>query len=81
MSGFRLGFGIRINKRNCGYWLFAMCFAGMFYLVWYLMIGAGWGLYYLCWTLYQMYSYLIKGIVLGYRKLYHRKREKALRQQ
>ena len=27
MSGFRLGFGIRINKRNCGYWLFAMCFA------------------------------------------------------
>ena len=31
MSGFRLGFGVRVNKRNAPLWCFAMLFAGMFY--------------------------------------------------
>lgn len=42
MSGFRLGFGVRVNKRNAPLWCFAMLFAGMFYLMWYMIIGAGW---------------------------------------
>ena len=33
MSGFRLGFGVRVNKRNAPLWCFAMLFAGMFYLI------------------------------------------------
>lgn len=36
MSGFRLGFGVRVNKRNAPLWCFAMLFAGMFYLMWYI---------------------------------------------
>lgn len=58
MSGFRLGFGIRVNKRNWWYWLVAMLFAGMFYLMWYMIIGAGWCLYYMCWAIYKIYYYL-----------------------
>ena len=30
MSGFRLGFGVRVNKRNAPLWCFAMLFAGMY---------------------------------------------------
>lgn len=41
MSGFRLGFGVRVNKRNAPLWCFAMLFAGMFYLMWYMIIGGG----------------------------------------
>lgn len=42
MSGFRLGFGVRVNKRNAPLWCFAMLFAGMFYLMWYrLSVRAG----------------------------------------
>lgn len=70
MSGFRLGFGIRVNKRNWWYWLVAMLFAGMFYLMWYMIIGAGWCLYYMCWAIYKIYYYMFKGIAFGCKKLY-----------
>ena len=50
MSGFRLGFGVRVNKRNAPLWCFAMLFAGMFYLMWYMIIGAGWCLYFFLWA-------------------------------
>lgn len=33
MAGFRLGFGIRVNKRNAPLWCGAMLVAGMFYLM------------------------------------------------
>lgn len=41
MAGFRLGFGIRVNKRNAPLWCGAMLVAGMFYLMWYMIIGSG----------------------------------------
>ena len=70
MSGFRLGFGIRVNKKNWWYWLLLMCFVGMFYLMWYTMIVVGWCLYYLCYALYKIYYLLFKGIAIGCKKLY-----------
>lgn len=65
MSGFRLGFGVRVNKRNAPLWCFAMLFAGMFYLMWYMIIGAGWCLYFFLWAFYKIYYYLFKGIAVG----------------
>lgn len=70
MSGFRLGFGVRVNKRNAPLWCFAMLFAGMFYLMWYMIIGAGWRLYFFLWAFYKIYYYLFKGIAVGCKKLY-----------
>lgn len=70
MSGFRLGFGVRVNKRNAPLWCFAMLFAGMFYLMWYMIIGAGWCLYFFLLAFYKIYYYLFKGIAVGCKKLY-----------
>ena len=65
MSGFRLGFGVRVNKRNAPLWCFAMLFAGMFYLMWYMIIGAGWCLYFFLWAFYKIYYYLFMGFAVG----------------
>ena len=70
MSGFRLGFGIRVNKRNAPLWLCAMFFAGMFYMCWYMIIGAGWCMYFMLLVIYKIYYYLFKGIAIGCKKLY-----------
>lgn len=77
MSGFRLGFGVRVNKRNAPLWCFAMLFAGMFYLMWYMIIGAGWCLYFFLWAFYKIYYYLFKGIAVGCKKLYQLIKGKA----
>lgn len=51
MSGFRLHFGMRVNKHNCWYILLAMCFYYMFYAGFYILlwsvIGIGWIYYFL----------------------------------
>ena len=70
MTGFRLGFGIRVNKRNATLWCGAMLVAGMFYLMWYMIIGAGWCLYFMLLAIYKIYYYLFKGIAIGCKKLY-----------
>lgn len=70
MAGFRLGFGIRVNKRNAPLWCGAMLAAGMFYLMWYMIIGAGWCLYFMLLAIYKIYYYLFKGIAIGCKKLY-----------
>lgn len=70
MTGFRLGFGLRVNKRNWWYWCIAMFFVGMFYLMWYMIIAAGYGLYFMCWAIYKIYYYMFKGIAVGCKKLY-----------
>lgn len=70
MSGFRLGFGIRVNKRNAPLWCCAMLFAAIFYCMWYMMIGAGWGLYFMLLAIYKIYYYLFKGTAIGCKKLF-----------
>lgn len=77
MSGFRLGFGMRVNKRNAPLWCAAMCFSAMFYLIWYMIIGAGYMLYFMCLALYKIYYYMFKGIAGGCKKLYHLIKGKA----
>lgn len=71
MSSFRLGFGVRVNKRNAPLWCCAMLFAGMFYLIWYMIIGAGWLLYFMLLAIYKIYYYLFKGIAVGCKKLFY----------
>lgn len=70
MSGFRLGFGIRVNKHNWWYWLLMMIIVGCFYLMWYMIIGCGWLLYGLFYGLYKIYYYLFKYAAIGCKKLY-----------
>lgn len=70
MSGFRIGFGLRVNKRNWWYFLFAMLFVGMFYLMWYMMIGAGWMLYFMLYGIYKIYYFMFKYTAIGCKKLY-----------
>ena len=47
-----------------------MLFAGMFYLMWYMIIGAGWCLYFFLLAFYKIYYYLFKGIAVVCKKLY-----------
>ena len=77
MSGFRLGFAMRVNKRNALLWCCAMLFAAMFYLMWYMIIGAGWCLYFMLWAIYKIYFYMFKGIAIGCKKLYQHITKKA----
>lgn len=79
MAGFRLGFGIRVNKRNAPLWCGAMLVAGMFYLMWYMIIGAGWCLYFMLLAIYKIYYYLFKGFATGCKKLYVSSKGKPLR--
>lgn len=78
MSGFRLGFGIRVNKRNAWVWCFAMFFSAMFYCMWYMIIGAGWCLYFMLLAIYKIYCCLFKGIVIGCKKLFEIFKQKSL---
>jgi hypothetical protein len=41
-----------------------------FFLMWYMIIGAGWCLYFFLWAFYKIYYYLFKGIAVGCKKLY-----------
>ena len=38
--------------------------------MWYMIIGAGWCLYFFLWAFYKIYYYLFKGIAVGCKKLY-----------
>ena len=57
MSGFRLGVGLRLTRRNCWYFLFVLVLVGCFYFCWYSVLACGWMLYgllyprhgFLCW--------------------------------
>lgn len=70
MSGFRLGIGVRVNKRNAALWCILMLFAALFYMMWYMIIGAGWLLYFMCYAIYKIYYFLFKGIAIGCKKLF-----------
>lgn len=70
MSGFRLGFGVRVNKRNAPLWLCAMFLSAMFYMMWYMIIGAGWLLYFMLYAIYKIYYFIFKYAAIGCKKLY-----------
>lgn len=70
MSGFRLGFGMRINKKNAVFVLFAMLFVWIFQLMWYMVVGAGWLLYFMLYGIYKIYYFMFKYCAIGIKKLY-----------
>lgn len=41
MSGFRLGVGLRLTRRNCWYFLFVLVLVGCFYFCWYSVLACG----------------------------------------
>lgn len=43
----------------------------------YMIIGAGCMLYFMCAAIYKIYYCMVKGTVLGYRKLHPRKKNKT----
>ena len=66
MSGFRLGVGLRLTRRNCWYFLFVLVLVGCFYFCWYSVLACGWMLYGLFYGLYLMFKYA----AIGTKKLY-----------
>lgn len=75
MAGFRLGLGICANKRNLWYMAFVIFFIAIFRLMWYMIIGAGYMLYFICAAIYKMYYFTIL-IVFACKKLHQRKSTK-----
>ena len=70
MGSFRLGFGMRMNKKNAIFVCFAMLFVWTFQLMWYMIVGAGWLLYAMLYALYKIYYFLFKYCAIGIKKLY-----------
>ena len=66
MSGFRLGVGLRLTRRNCWYFLFLLVLVGCFYFCWYSVLACGWMLYGLFYGCYLMFKYA----AIGTKKLY-----------
>ena len=58
MSGFRLGVGLRLTRRNCWYFLFVLVLVGCFYFCWYSVLACGWMLYGLFYGCYLMFKYI-----------------------
>ena len=76
MAGFRLGLGICANKRNLWYMALVIFFIEIFRLMRYMIIGAGYMLYFICAAIYKIYYYMVKVIVLACKKLHQRKKTK-----
>ncbi len=45
--------------------------------MWYMIIGAGYMLYFMCAAIYKIYYCMVNGTVLGYRKPHPRKMNKT----
>lgn len=61
-GGFRLGLGIRINKRNYIFALFIMMFVWLFKLMWYMLVLSFWMMYAVCYGLYWCIKKIVQAI-------------------
>jgi hypothetical protein len=61
MGGFRIGVGLRLTKKNAIYFLFVLFFVYMARFTWYLIVGIGWLIYYMCYGIYGLFSLPLKG--------------------
>lgn len=59
-GGFRLGLGIRMNKKNSIWVSLLVLFIVMFQLMWYMMILCGWLMYAMCYGIYWCIKKIIK---------------------
>jgi len=51
-GGFRLGVGMRVNKKNAIWMSFLVMFIAMFKAMWYMMVLCGWMVYAVCYGMY-----------------------------
>ena len=51
--GFKLGFGMRLNKRNALWMSFIVVFVLIFQLMWYMIVFCGWIFYAMCYGVYR----------------------------
>ena len=51
-GGFRLGIGMRLNKKNAIWMSLIILFVAMFQLMWYMLILCGWLIYAVCYAIY-----------------------------
>ena len=51
-GGFRLGVGMRLNKKNAIWMSLIVLFVAMFQLMWYMLILCGWMMYAVCYGIY-----------------------------
>ena len=51
-GGFRLGIGMRLNKKNAIWMSLIVLFVAMFQLMWYMLILCGWMMYAVCYGIY-----------------------------
>ena len=58
-GGFRVGFRMRLNKKNAIWFSLIIMFIGIFKLMWYMMILCGWMMYAICFGLYWCIKKLI----------------------
>ena len=48
MGGFGIMAGVRITKRNAMWMIWIACFLGMIWLMWKMLLGGLWGVYFMC---------------------------------
>ena len=51
-GGFRLGIGMRFNKKNAIWLSLIVMFIAMFQLMWYMLLLCGWIIYAICYGIY-----------------------------
>ena len=60
-GGFRLGIGMRLNKKNAIWLSLIIMFVAMFQLMWYMLLLCGWMIYAVCYGIY----WCIKKIIVA----------------
>lgn len=61
-GGARIGFGLRINKKNAAWMLFIYLFALMIQATWYMLVLCFWLMYAVCYGLYWCIKKAIQAI-------------------
>ena len=62
VGGFRLGLGIRMNKRNAPLLWCLTLFVSMFQLMWYLTILCLWLMYAMCYGIYWCIKQIVRKV-------------------
>jgi len=71
MGGFSILAGVRITRRNAMWMIWIFFFLAMFWLMWKMLLLAGWGMYFMFYGIYLIYKYMFLGIVWVCKKAYH----------
>lgn len=70
MGGFRIGAGLRLTRRNAMFMIWLLFFVAIIWLMWKMILLAGWGLYFMLYGLYLCYKYLFLGAFWCVKKVF-----------